>query len=62
MALELVEAIREGRQHVASGRDGLTSLELLMATYLSHQTNAPVILPLTERRHPLELWKAEAQV
>lgn len=57
MALELIAAIEEGRQHVASGYEGIISLELLMATYQSHIANAPVTLPLTERRHPLELWK-----
>jgi predicted dehydrogenase len=60
MALELINAIEEGRAHVASGRDGVASLELLMATYHSHRANAPVSLPLGERRHPLELWKEEA--
>jgi predicted dehydrogenase len=59
MALELIAAVEEGRPHVASGRDGVTSLELLMATYHSHRANAPVTLPLAERRHPLELWKQE---
>ena len=57
MALELIAAIEEGRQHVASGYEGIMSLELLMATYQSHIANAPVTLPLVERRHPLELWK-----
>jgi predicted dehydrogenase len=57
MALELIAAIEEGRPHVASGQDGIMALELLMATYHSHQANAPVTLPLAERRHPLELWK-----
>ncbi len=62
MALELVAAIEEGRPHVASGYEGIISLELLMATYQSHIANAPVMLPLRERRHPLELWKQEVVV
>lgn len=62
MALELIAAVQEGRRHVASGQDGIISLELLMATYHSHIANAPVTLPLAERRHPLELWKQEALV
>ena len=57
MALELIAAVEEGRQHVASGYEGIMSLELLMATYQSHIANAPVKIPLVERRHPLELWK-----
>lgn len=60
MALELIAAVEEGRPHVASGRDGVISLELLMATYHSHLANAPVTLPLVERRHPLEVHKQEA--
>jgi predicted dehydrogenase len=55
MILELVAAVETGRPHVASGRDGLIALELLMATYHSHLAHAPVTLPLAERRHPLEL-------
>ena len=60
MALELIAAVQEGRPHVASGQDGIIALELLMATYLSHRANAPVTLPLTERRHPLQIWQMEA--
>jgi predicted dehydrogenase len=59
MALELIAAAEEGRPHVSSGQDGIIALELLMATYQSHIANAPVTLPLRERRHPLELWKQE---
>lgn len=60
MAQEMVAAIEEGREHVSSGRDGLISLESLMAVYVSHRQGAPVALPLAERRHPLEVWRAEA--
>jgi hypothetical protein len=62
MALELIAAAEEGRPHVSSGQDGIIALELLMATYQSHIANAPVTLPLRERRHPLELWKQEVTV
>lgn len=60
MAIDLIASIREDRPLVAGGQDGIVALELLMATYLSHRANAPVTLPLAERRHPLELWKMEA--
>jgi predicted dehydrogenase len=60
MALELIAAARAGRRHVSSGQDGVIALELLMATYHSHLANAPVTLPLAERRHPLALLKQEA--
>jgi predicted dehydrogenase len=59
MALEMAAAIEQGRQHISSGRDGLISLESLMAVYVSHRQGRPVRLPLIERRHPLELWRAE---
>ena len=60
MVKEMIGALAEGREHVASGQDGITSLELLMATYVSHQRNAPVTLPLADRHHPLEIWQQEA--
>lgn len=59
MAQEMVAAIEEGREHVASGCDGLISLESLMAVYVSHRQGAPVTLPLVDRRHPLDVWQAE---
>lgn len=59
MAQEMVAAIEEGRDHVASGRDGLISLESLMAVYVSHRQGAPVALPLADREHPLAVWQTE---
>ena len=59
MSLELIAAVEAARPHVSSGVDGIVALELLMATYQSHIANAPVLLPLDQRSHPLELWKQE---
>jgi len=57
MALELVAAIEEGREHVSSGRDGLAALEAIMAVYESHKAGGPVALPLADRHHPLASWR-----
>jgi len=35
--------------------DGRAALEMILAVYESHRRNAPVGLPLKERRHPLTL-------
>ena len=59
MLEELMTAIDEGREHVSSGRDGLSALEAVMAVYTSHRLGRPVPLPLTERRQPLEVWREE---
>lgn len=59
MALELVAAIEEGREHVSSGADGLAALEAVMAVYVSHRLGVPVTLPLADRRHPLNVWQGE---
>jgi UDP-N-acetyl-2-amino-2-deoxyglucuronate dehydrogenase len=58
MAREMIGAIEEGREHVSSGRDGLAVLEGIMAVYASHMAGRPVALPLADRGHPLERWRA----
>ena len=59
MLRELITAIEEGREHISSGRDGLIALEAVMAVYTSHRLSRPVMLPLPDRRHPLDVWREE---
>jgi len=60
MMRSLVAAIREDQRPPCSGYEGRASLEIIMAAYLSERTGCRVPLPLAERRHVLELWRAEA--
>lgn len=50
-----LEAIAKNRQPTCSGRDAMKSLEMIMAVYHSALTGTRVTLPLTERKHPLEV-------
>ena len=52
-AKDMRDAIRNDNQPELSGRNALTSLECVSATYVSHFTGAKVELPLEVRRHPL---------
>jgi hypothetical protein len=61
MIRDLIAAVENWYEPVASGRDGLIALESLMAVYVSHRAGQPVTLPLAERRHPLEVWQAEIE-
>jgi predicted dehydrogenase len=57
MAQEMVNAIREDRDHVCSGEAGLHALEMILGTYASHaQRGARAALPLVDREHPLASW------
>jgi len=55
---DLLDAIEEDRQPLASGRDGLAALEVSMAVWQSYREGRPVTLPLRQRIHPLEQWQA----
>ena len=55
---DFLAAIDEGRDPGSSGRDGVAALELSMAVWESHRAGRPVALPLPERAHPLERWRA----
>lgn len=52
---DLMEAIEKDRQPLGSMYDGRAALEMILAVYESHRLNAPVELPMKERRHPLSL-------
>jgi predicted dehydrogenase len=55
IALDLIRAIETDTQPKGSARDGRAALEMILAVYESHRLNAPVELPLKNRRHPLTL-------
>jgi len=42
----VLDAIRDGRQPLISGREGRSTLEVVLATYKSALTGQPVDLPL----------------
>lgn len=52
-AQNMQDAILNGNQPELGGRNALTSLECVNATYTSHFNGAKVQLPLEERSHPL---------
>jgi predicted dehydrogenase len=55
IAQDLIQAIEQDRQPRGSAYDGRGALEMILATYESHRLNAPVELPLKNRKHPLTL-------
>jgi len=55
VALDLIRAIETNMQPKCSMYDGRAALEMILAVYESHRLNAPVELPLKNRRHPLSL-------
>lgn len=52
-ALDLIDAIEQGRDPLASGRDAAWSLEMIHGVYASHFRREAVPLPLANRHHPL---------
>jgi predicted dehydrogenase len=56
LARDLIQSIEEDRQPLGSVYDGRAALEMILAIYASHRANAPVPLPLADRRHPLADW------
>ncbi|HUT45557.1 MAG TPA: Gfo/Idh/MocA family oxidoreductase [Sedimentisphaerales bacterium] len=55
IALDLIRAIETGTQPKGGMYDGRAALEMILAIYESHRLNAPVELPLKNRRHPLSM-------
>ncbi len=53
IALDLIRAIETDTQPKGSIYDGRAALEMILAVYESHRLNAPVPLPLANRKHPL---------
>jgi predicted dehydrogenase len=54
MAQEMVNALREHREHACSGAAGRQVLEMILGCYASQRTAARVALPLSDRTHPLQ--------
>ncbi len=55
IALDLIRAIETNTQPKGNIYDGRTALEMILAVYESHRLDAPVELPLKNRRHPLSM-------
>lgn len=55
IARDLIEAIEKDRQPLGSMYDARAALEMVLAVYESHRLNAPVELPLKNRKHPLSM-------
>ncbi len=55
IARDLIRAIEENTQPKGSIYDGRAALEMILAVYESQRLNAPVELPLKNRKHPLNL-------
>ncbi|QYY35018.1 Gfo/Idh/MocA family oxidoreductase [Ruficoccus sp. ZRK36] len=54
-AWDLICALKEGREPLASVRDAQVVLEMIYGAYASQLTGSRVSFPLCERRHPLEI-------
>ena len=52
---EAVDCLREGRESVSTGRDGLKALEVITAMHISHKTKTQVPLPLAEGLDHVEI-------
>jgi len=52
-AIDLIQAIEEDREPLASGRDARWSLEMIHGVYVSHFERRAMPLPLRGRQHPL---------
>lgn len=59
IALDLLRAIETDSQPKSSMYDGRMALEMILAVYESHRLNAPVWLPLHNRKHPLSMLSSE---
>lgn len=53
---DLIAAIEEDRRPVFSVQDGLASWEMTQAVFDSCVQGGRVAIPLTNRKHPLDLW------
>ncbi|MFM8640207.1 MAG: Gfo/Idh/MocA family protein [Planctomycetota bacterium] len=51
--VDLIDAIRDGRDPICSAREGAATIEMIMAAFESHRRGARVTLPLTNRGNPL---------
>ncbi len=58
---DLIEAVEEGRDVVASSsdKDARAALEMIMAVHESHRLGARLTFPMTNRENPYEVWRRE---
>ena len=60
MYRELMQARDQGTELSPSGDKGRTAFEMILGLYQSHREDGRrVALPLADRRHPLERWRAD---
>ena len=59
MIRDLINAIEEDRDPIASGRGGVASMEMINLTWESLRRKERVYAPLEIREHPLERWRRE---
>ncbi|MEE2658907.1 MAG: Gfo/Idh/MocA family oxidoreductase [Candidatus Latescibacterota bacterium] len=56
---ELVAAMESGAEPPSSGREGRWAFEMILGIYESHRRGGGrITLPMSERNHPLEVWRA----
>jgi len=55
-ALDLIAAIEEGRDPLASARDARWALEMALGVHAAHLAGSALPLPLMSRGHPLGEW------
>jgi len=60
MYRELMQAKEKGTELSPNGHKGRTALEMILGLYQSHREGGRrVPLPLADRRHPLDAWRAD---
>lgn len=60
MYRRMAAAIEEGTEPPSSGESARTAFEMILGIYQSHREGGRrIALPLSDRRHPLEAWRAE---
>ena len=57
---EYVRALDEGREHECSGAEGSHVIEIIMGIFESAAYGTRVVLPQSNREHPLIRWRREA--
>jgi len=57
---EMLAHIEGGPEPSSCGREAMKAIEIVMAVHESNRRGCIVRLPLTDRRHPLKVWREEA--
>ena len=56
--IDLIDAIENDRDPIASGRGALAALEMILGAYESQITGQRVMFPIENRKHPLERFRS----